>query len=362
MKDLEKCKQMDPRIKPLVIGDLVAKIPIIQGGMGIGVSLSRLAGAVAKEGAIGIISTAQIGFTEEDYDKNPEEANLKAIKKHIDKAREIAPKGIIGVNIMVATKNYARYVKAAIEAGIDMIISGAGLPLELPKLSKGSNTKIIPIVSSLKGTKLILKMWKTKDDKIPDAIIVEGPLAGGHLGFKSEDLDDIDSLNYEEEIKSIIEYVKEYSDEHGQKIPVITAGGIDTKEKFLHQLEIGADGVQIATKFITTEECDASDKYKQAYIDSTEEDIVIVKSPVGMPGRAIKNKFMDKVKVQRVPAVRCKGCVTPCKPATTPYCISEALINAAKGNIEEGLLFCGAFAYKENRIRTVKDVIAEFVY
>jgi len=355
MNDSEKCK-------PLVIGDLVAKVPIIQGGMGIGVSLSRLAGAVAKEGAIGVISTAQIGFLEDDYNENPEEANLKAIKKHVQKAREIAPKGIIGVNIMVATKNYARYVKAAIEAGIDLIISGAGLPLELPKLSKGSNTKIIPIVSSLKGTKLILKMWKTKDDKLPDAIIIEGPEAGGHLGFKPEDLDDIPALNYEEEIKSIIEYVKEYSEEQGTKIPVITAGGIDTREKFLHQLELGADGVQISTKFVTTEECDASDAFKQAYINCKEEDIVIVKSPVGMPGRAIRNSFMNRVKTERVPAKKCKACVTPCKPATTPYCITEALINAVKGNLEEGLIFCGAYAYKENRIKTVKEVIAEFAY
>ena len=363
MKDLEKCKEKIRKMKPLIIDNLIAKIPIIQGGMGIGVSLSKLAGAVSKEGAIGVISTAQIGFMEDDYNTNPEEANLRAVKSHILKAREIAPKGILGVNIMVATKNYSKYVIAAIEAGIDMIISGAGLPLELPKLAEGTNTKLVPIVSSLKGTKLILKMWKNKNNKIPDAIIIEGPEAGGHLGFKPEQLEDIKHLHHENEVKSIIDYVREFSKEVGKKIPIITAGGISNRKKFKHQLrDLGVDGVQISTKFVTTIECDAHDDFKKAYLNCKKQDIIIVKSPVGMPGRAIKNKFMEKVKLERVPAIKCKNCIIPCKPASTPYCITEALINAVKGNVDEGLVFCGARAYKEKRIKSVKEVISELAF
>lgn len=346
---------------PLIIGNLTAKIPIIQGGMGVGISLSQLAGAVAKEGGVGVISTAQIGYQENDYDTNPLEANLRAIKKHVQKAREIAPKGILGVNIMVATKNYAQYVKAAIEAGIDVIISGAGLPLELPKLSNNSSTKLIPIVSSLKATRIICKIWKAKSNYIPDAIIIEGPEAGGHLGFKEEELKDIPSMNYDEEIKSIIEYIKNFSKDSGKEIPVISAGGIDTKEKFNHQFQLGVKGVQIGSKFVTTYECDAHENFKNAYINCKKEDIVIVKSPVGMPGRAIKNKFMERVSKERVPTKKCKNCVTPCNPSTTPYCISDALINAVKGNIENALLFCGAMAYKETHIRSVKEVVADFI-
>lgn len=347
--------------KPLIIGDLIARIPIIQGGMGVGVSLSSLAGSVAREGGIGVISTAQIGFMEEDFHTNTLEANLRAIGKHILKAREIANGGILGVNIMVATKNYARYVKAAIEAGIDIIISGAGLPLELPKLAKDSKTKIIPIVSSLKATELILKMWLRKDGVLPDAVIIEGPKAGGHLGFKYEDIESKTTEEFENEIKDIIKYVHEFSDKYGKSIPVITAGGIDSKEAYLRQFELGADGVQISTKFVTTVECDAHENFKQAYINSKQEDIVIVKSPVGMPGRAIKNKFVEMVSENRLPIKKCHGCIISCKPESTQYCITDALINAAVGNIDEALVFCGANAYKETEIRSVKEVMDEFV-
>lgn len=346
--------------KALKIGNLTAKLPIIQGGMGVGISLSSLAGAVAARGGIGVISTAQIGFTEPDFDRNPLEANLRMIGEHIKRARKLAPSGILGVNIMVATQNYARYVKEAIKNGIDLVISGAGLPTELPEIAKGSKTKLVPIVSSLKAASVILKLWDRKNNVTPDAIIIEGPKAGGHLGFSPEQLQDINDAAYDEEIKDIITLTKDYAAKYGKDIPVIVAGGIQNKQDMEHYFSLGADGIQVATKFVTTDECDADIRYKQAYIDCKKDDIVIVKSPVGMPGRAIKNAFMDKVLLGRIPVKRCHNCIRTCNPAETPYCITEALSNAARGNIEEALLFCGANAYKEDRIRTVQEVLEDF--
>lgn len=347
--------------KELRIKDLVAKVPIVQGGMGVGISLSSLAGAVAACGGIGVISTAQIGFKEPDFDEHPLEANMRAIGKHIKKAREIAPDGVIGVNIMVATKNYEMYVKEAVKNGIDLIISGAGLPLDLPELVKGSNTKIAPIVSSKKAASIIFRMWKKKYNVLPDAVVIEGPKAGGHLGFHYDQLEDIEGLHYDDEITSIITYVKEEAKKGEVEIPVIVAGGISSKEDVEHCFSLGADGVQVATRFVTTEECDADIRYKEAYINCKKEDIEIVKSPVGMPGRAIHNKFIDRVKADRIPIKKCRGCITPCNPATTPYCITDALINGALGNLDDALLFCGADAYKETRISTVKEVIDELM-
>lgn len=329
-------------MKPLVIGDLVAKIPIIQGGMGVGVSACNLAGAVALEGGIGVISAAQLGYLEDDYDENAERANLRAIGKHIKKAKEIAKGGIVGINIMVATRNYAEYVKAAVEAKVDLIISGAGLPTDLPSLVKGSSTKIAPIVSSIKAANVILKMWDKKEQRVPDAVVIEGPLAGGHLGFKYDELEHIEDLEYDNEIIGIMDAVKQYEEKYQKHIPVILAGGIATKEDVKHCFSLGADGVQVASRFVATKECDADIRFKEAYVNAKKEDIVIVKSPVGMPGRAIKNTFMERVMSgERVPTKHCRACVTPCKPAQTPYCISDALINAVKGNLDEALIFCG---------------------
>ncbi len=346
--------------KALKIGNLTAKLPLIQGGMGVGISLSSLAGAVSAKGGIGVISTAQIGFTEPDFEHNPLEANLRMIGEHIKRARKIAPSGILGVNIMVATQNYARYVKEAIKNGIDLIISGAGLPTELPEIAKGSKTKLVPIVSSLKAANVILKMWDKKNNTAPDALIIEGPKAGGHLGFKPEQLVNIDEEAYEEEVKNIIALTKDYGTKYGKEIPVIVAGGIQNKQDMEHYFSLGADGIQVATKFVTTEECDADIKYKYSYIDCKKEDIIIVKSPVGMPGRAIKNAFMARVNLGRIPIKRCHNCIKSCNPADTPYCITEALANAAKGDLDDALLFCGANAYMEDKIRTVQDVLDDY--
>lgn len=346
-------------LKPLNIGDLTARIPIIQGGMGVGVSLSRLAGNVAACGGVGIISTAQIGYRNEAFESNPIEANLKAIANEIKKARQIAKDGIIGVNIMVATKRYAEYVKAAVKSGVDLIISGAGLPTMLPELVKDSKTKIAPIVSTIKSASVILKMWDRKSGRLPDLVVIEGPRAGGHLGFSPDQLDAFTPEVYEEEIKGIIEVVKGYADKYDTHIPVVVAGGIYNRADIDHALTLGADGVQMGTRFVTTYECDASDAYKQTYLNASKEDIAIVKSPVGMPGRAIINDFMEHPTPGIGLSGKCLQCLERCNPATIPYCITRALINAAKGNTEDALLFCGDNAYRANKLEHVKDIMDE---
>ena len=368
-------------LKPLKIGNLVAKHPVIQGGMGVGVSLSSLAGAVAKAGGIGIISTAQIGFKDQDFGKNPMAANLRAIHSELKKAREKAPQGILGFNIMVATKEYASYVKEAVKAGADVIISGAGLPIDMPKFvadaenenggseKKERRTMIAPIVSSVKSALVICRMWDRKYHTAPDFVVVEGPCAGGHLGFSRDQLTELgadtdhvaETFNeaaYDKEIRGIIETVKSFAEKYKKHIPVITAGGIFDHKDVLHQFALGAEGVQAATRFVTTEECDADIAYKEAYINAKEEDIVIVKSPVGMPGRAIKNKFLERVAQGPVKVERCFRCLEHCNPAETPYCITKALINAAEGKIDEALLFCGSNAYRCEKIETVPEVMA----
>ena len=346
--------------RALVIGNIRAEVPLIQGGMGVGISLSGLAGAVAAQGGIGVISTAQIGFREPDFDDHPIEANLRAIGQEIRKAREIAVGGIIGVNIMVATRYYERYVKAAIDSGVDLIISGAGLPMKLPELAGDSQTKLAPIVSSLKSAEVIFKYWLKKYDRLPDLVVIEGPRAGGHLGFKMEELQEIDDAAYDEEIRKIMARVGEYGAAHGREIPVVVAGGVYERKDMDHYLEMGAAGVQVATRFVTTYECDAPMAYKQAYLDAKEEDIVIVKSPVGMPGRAILNPFMKKAREGRIPHGKCHLCVSTCKPDETPYCITDALVNAAVGNVDQALLFCGSNAYRAHKLEHVKDIMDEF--
>lgn len=358
------------QLKPLVIGDLVAEKPIIQGGMGVGISLSSLAGAVAKAGGIGIISTAQIGFREPDFKSNPLEANLRAIGKEFAKAREIAPKGIIGFNIMVATKNYALYVKEAVKAGADIIISGAGLPINLPELAEGAKTKIAPIVSSAKSAMVICKMWDRKFHRVPDLVVIEGPLAGGHLGFSVDQLEEIGASSenrektyrqdvYDQEVKDILEVVKGYGDKYGVTIPVVTAGGIYDHDDVMHQMELGVGGVQVATRFVTTEECDAPMAYKQAYIQAKQEDIVITKSPVGMPGRAIKNPFLEQVGNGRIKIDHCYQCLEKCDQAKIPYCITRALVNAAEGDTDHALLFCGSNAFRAEKMETVDEVMKD---
>lgn len=343
------------KINELKIGSITARVPLIQGGMGVGVSLSGLAGAVAAAGGIGVISTAQIGYRDPDFDRHPIECNLRAIDDEIKKARAIARGGAIGVNIMVATKRYEDYVKAAVKSGADIIISGAGLPMTLPEISE--DAKIAPIVSSKKALSVISKYWDKKYNRKPDLIVIEGPMAGGHLGFSTEEIDEYtvtNTKNYDDEIRQIITLADEL------EVPVAVAGGVYDRADMEHYLSMGAKAVQVATRFVTTRECDASDAYKQAYIDAKKEDIVIVKSPVGMPGRAIHNAFLDKVAAGERFMRGCRQCVSTCNPETTPYCITEALVNAVKGNLDEGLIFCGSNAFRAEKIESVSDIMEEF--
>lgn len=346
--------------KPLVIRDLVAKIPVIQGGMGVGVSLYNLAGAVAKCGGIGILSTAQIGYQEPGFDENPIETNLKAMENYIKKAKEIAEGGIIGVNIMVATKNYEAYVRTAAHAGADLIISGAGLPVSLPSMIEGFKTKIAPIVSSVKSAAVIMKLWDRKYKCCPDLVVIEGPKAGGHLGFSYEELAHITKEEYELEIKNIIQEVKPYREKYGYDIPIVVAGGIYDGADMAQALSLGADGVQVGTRFVTTYECDASNAYKEAYLKAEKKDIEIVKSPVGMPGRAIHNAFIERTLQENPGVKKCHQCLERCNHKDIPYCITDALLNAVRGNLDDGLIFCGENAWRSHKMERVEDIMKEF--
>lgn len=358
------------KYRPLTIGELTVNYPVIQGGMGVGISLSSLAGAVAKAGGIGLISTAQIGFREPDFAQHPKEANLRAIRMEMEKARAVAGDGVVGFNIMVATKDYPEYVKAAVEAGADVIVSGAGLPVKLPEYAMGSKTKLAPIVSSPKSASVICRMWDRKYACAPDFLVVEGPLAGGHLGFSHEELEKFmadradadvcyDRAAYDAEIKGIIQVVKEYEDKYGRHIPAISAGGVFSREDMEHHMALGVDGVQVGTRFVTTVECDAPAAYKEAYLRAEKNDIIIVKSPVGMPGRAIRNPFLEKVQGEPEKIKKCFRCLEHCDPKTAPYCITMALIRAAMGDVDNALLFCGYNAWKCNKIETVDAVIRD---
>lgn len=345
------------KLKPLKIKDISVKIPIIQGGMGIGVSGWRLASAVANAGGIGIISGAQSGYKQKDFGKNTLEANMRAFRDEIRKAKENS-KGVIGVNIMVAMRNYAEFVKVAVDEKVDLIISGAGLPLSLPELVEGSQTKIVPIVSSLRAAELIMRRWKKKFDKEPDAIVVEGPEAGGHLGFKREELDDGSA----DDVYTIVRELKDHLDANGQDIPVIAAGGIFHGEDIVKAIEAGASGVQMATRFVATHECDADDAFKMAYVNAKEEDVVIMQSPVGLPGRALVNPMLETVNAgNQVPVKKCYRCVHKCDPKTTPFCITEALINAVEGDLDNSLLFVGSRVFEIDKIQSVNEIIEELV-
>lgn len=348
------------KLKPLKIGELVADIPIIQGGMGVGISLSSLAGAVAKEGAIGIISAAQPGYTdEESFGSNSLKANLKALNYHIKKAKEISNNGIIGVNVMVASKNYNEYIQCCVESGADIIISGAGLPIELPVLLKDTTVKFAPIISSLKAIKVLFKMWTHRYQCVSDFVVIEGPKAGGHLGFSPKELENNDFSHYDDEIVSIINYVKSFEQTYEKKIPVIFAGGVFDRKDIDHSLSLGCDGVQMATRFVATKECDADENYKMAYINAKKEDIVIVNSPVGMPARAINNDFTKLRSQEKEHVSKCYRCLKNCNPAQTPYCITSALVRAVKGDTENALVFCGENAYRLDKITTVKELLDE---
>lgn len=346
-------------MKSLNIGDLKIQVPIIQGGMGIGISLSKLASAVANMGGVGIISTVGIGLTGKQTVKGYKNGNIEAIRKEIRKARELTP-GVLGVNIMSVLTDFSEMVKTSIDEGIDIIFSGAGLPLDLPSyLGKGKKTKLVPIVSSGRAANIIAQKWKQNYDYLPDAFVVEGPKAGGHLGFKADALQEAGN-KLENLVDEVVKVAQEIKEKFNVEIPVIAAGGIFTGKDMKAIMQHGASAVQLGTRFVATEECDASPEFKQAIVDAGKEDIQIIKSPVGMPGRTIFNRFLQEAADgQRRPAVCKHNCIRSCNPKTTLYCISEALLSAFKGNLKDGFAFVGSNAGRVKKISTVKEIFRE---
>lgn len=345
----------------LIIGELHAPVPIVQGGMGVGISLAGLASAVANAGGIGVISAALTGKLTSAYNSCGEDANAVGLMDQIKTAKEAClPSGsnIIGVNIMVAATEYAKLVKAALDAKVDIIFSGAGLPLELPKyLTKEHRTKLVPIISSAKAARVLASRWKKSFDYLPDAFVLEGPDAGGHLGFKVEQIADpaYSLFNLIPQVRSELDKLEEL---YGKKIPLIAGGGLFTGEDIAQALKLGADGVQMATRFIATHECDADDAFKQAVIDSAEDDIEIIASPVGMPGRALKGTFVQEAREgKRSPKACPYDCIITCKKQESPYCIASALINAYKGRIENGFVFVGSQAHRVTEMMSVAELI-----
>ncbi|MFZ4465169.1 MAG: NAD(P)H-dependent flavin oxidoreductase [Bacteroidales bacterium] len=341
-------------MKPLDIGGLIASVPIFQGGMGVGISLSGLASAVANEGGVGVISAAGLGMIYKSLPGDFQENSIEGLRIEIRNAKKKS-RGIIGVNIMVALSDYAELVRASIEEGADLIISGAGLPLDLPKYrTPGCKTRLVPIVSSARAAELICNKWLTNYNYLPDAVIVEGPMAGGHLGFKPEQIFD-DNYRLEKLIPEVVKAVDEIALLVGKNIPVIAAGGVYSGADIAKYLKLGASGVQMGTRFVTTIECDASDEFKQAYIDAKKEDVKIIKSPVGMPGRAIKSPFLEEVESgKRQPKTCPWNCVRTCDIRTAPYCIMASLTSALKGNFRRGYAFAGSNVWRTNKIVSVK--------
>jgi nitronate monooxygenase len=347
-------------MKPLQIGNLTVQKPIVQGGMGVAISLSGLASAVANQGGIGVISAAAIGMTEPDYKKNFRKANQNALRKHLRKARE-KTNGVIGVNLMVALSDYDELLELSIKEKADVVIMGAGLPLKLPQfvLDQGFDnihTKFICKVSSPKAAKLIFQYWASKFNHIPDAVVVEGPKAGGHLGFKKKELTgsltDLKIL-----IRETVDVAETFGKMFNKDIPVIAAGGIYTGMDMHEIMQCGASGVKMGTRFVTTYECDADIAFKMKYIESNQEDITLIDSPVGLPGRVINSEFVEKIANGETKPFKCPWkCLKSCNYKEAPYCISEVLNNSANGNFTEGFAFAGTNAYKATRIQTVKEV------
>ncbi len=353
------------KMPTLRIGALEAEIPIVQGGMGVGISLSNLASAVANAGGIGVIATPGIGQFEADYDTNPRDANKRALAKEIRKAKA-QTSGLIGVNVMVALSNFDDLVQCSVDEGVNVLFLGAGLPLGLPETLPLDRlgelaTKFAPIVSSGRAAKLVFRAWRKRYNHVPDAVVVEGPLAGGHLGFKKEQIDNPDYA-LEKILPDVIAVVKPYEEQFNRSIPIIAAGGIYTGADIHRFMELGAQGVQMATRFVATHECDGSMEFKEAYLNCKKEDIVIIDSPVGLPGRAIGNKFLERVSSGVKETFKCSWkCLRSCNFRNVPYCIALALTNAKIGNLESGFAFAGANAYRVDKIVSVKELVETLV-
>ena len=361
---------MGEGIKPLKIGKHIIKYPIFQGGMGLGISWDRLAGNVSKEGGLGIISTVGTGYYEnKKYSKKLVEGrplleenfyNKQALFKIFENARKICGDAPLGANVLYAINDYGRVVRDSCEAGADIIITGAGLPMDMPEFTKDfPNVALIPIVSTGRAFRLIAKRWEKRYKRIPDAVIVEGPLSGGHQGFKYEDC-----FKEENQLENLIPDVREEVDKWDKTIPIIAAGGIWDAKDIKKFLSLGANGVQIGTRFALTYECDASDEWKKVLLNATKEDIILMKSPVGYPARGIRTNLIEKVEKRQGLAIKCiSNCVFPChrgeEAKKVGYCIADRLADGYMGEKKWGLFFSGAYAYKTDKLIHVKDLIEE---
>lgn len=348
-----------PELPKLRIRDLIARVPIVQGGMGVGISLSGLASAVASRGGVGVIAANGIGMIETDYFKDGRAANVRALRSEIRKTRARS-KGIVGVNIMVALNDFEELLAVSIEEKVDLIIMGAGLPIKnIPVADiRKNNIKVAPIVSTARAADLIFKMWKRIYGDIPDAVIVEGPEAGGHLGVKEDEIDD-PTFAIEKVVPEVRSLIDGYADEFHRDIPVIAAGGIFTGEDIYRIMKLGAQGVQMGTRFVATDECDADIKFKQAYVSARKEDIGIIKSPVGLPGRAILNDFLKNAAIKKRNFNCPWRCLAGCQAENANYCISLALNNARRGNLAGGFVFVGSNAYRVEKIVPVRELMQE---
>ncbi|MDR2341928.1 MAG: nitronate monooxygenase family protein [Campylobacteraceae bacterium] len=354
-------------LKPLKIGGYEIKFPIIQGGMGIGVSWDKLAGTVSKEGGLGVISAIGTGYYENlkyakrVIDSRPFDVestySFEALKVIVQNARKICGDKPLGVNIMCAINDYSRVVVDACKSGIDIIISGAGLPTNLPELTKNfPHIALVPIVSSAKALKIICKRWMQRYNRTPDAVVLEGPLSGGHQGFTYEQCI-MEEYQLENLVKPLKDEIKEWGD-----FPLIAAGGIWDKNDINNIMSLGADGVQMATRFIGTHECDADEVFKQVLIKAKKEDIHLLKSPVGYPARGIHTNLISLIDKREGPAIKCiSNCVTPCQRGKEAkevgYCIADRLSDAFFGKEDTGLFFTGANGYKLNEITSVKELM-----
>lgn len=353
----------------VMLRDKTLPLPVLQGGMGIGVSLDRLAGTVAACGGMGTISSALCGYREPDFDRDPGGANLCALERQVRRAKELANgAGLVAVNVMVATRQYAESVLTALRAGADAIVCGAGLPKDLPELAAQvpkSNAALAPVVSSGRAAALLCRLWEKRGGRVPDFVVLEGPLAGGHLGFTPEEAQRAQQGHPRplgELLAEVLEAVEPFRKKYGRDIPVFVAGGVKDGGEMARYMREGAAGAQFATRFIATEECDASPAYKQALIDAHGEDVTIVQSPVGMPGRALNSPLIRRVREGlRAGQAPCRRCLVSCDPAKAPYCISNALIAAVRGDWENGLFFCGANVGEISKISTVKEQIEQIM-
>ncbi len=345
------------RIPTLKIGNLEIRPPIIQGGMGVRVSRANLAAAVANTGCVGVIASAGLGQYEDFPDAEFERVNEQALRYEIRKAKHNTS-GIIGVNVMVALSDYENLVKTAVEEDVDIVISGAGLPLSLPKYLNGKDIKLVPVVSSARTFNIICRRWKSHFNKLPDAVIVEGVKAGGHLGYSYIDIKNGTVPELEQTIHEVIKV----ADSFGPGIPVIAAGGIFDGEDIARFLKLGASGVQMATRFVCTDECDAHENFKQAYLNAREDDITIIESPVGMPGKVINSSFVEQIKQGKTVPFECKyQCLKTCDPTKAPYCIAKVLANAAEGKLDDSFVFAGSNAYRCNEIVPVGLLVKKLV-